>query len=203
MGSLLSIADLSNETLVPHNAQHDSRERNAMRPQQKPLHPDMVTGEAHEEVQREALRRTADLLARILDTVITIPGTNVRIGLDPVIGLLPGIGDALASLIGSAILVMATQLQVPKIVMVRMGLNLAMNGVVGAIPVAGDLFSIWFKSNARNAALLRRHSSPEARTSTTADWAFVIAILVTTLALTLGAIAGILWLVARIWNLVA
>ena len=174
-----------------------------MRHEQKPLHPDIVTDDAHEEIQREALRRAADLLARVLDTVVTIPGANVRIGLDPLIGLLPGIGDALASLIGSAILVMAAQLRVPKIVMVRKGLNLALNGVVGAIPLAGDVFSIWFKSNARNAALLRRHSSSAARTSTTADWVFVIAVLVTTLALTLGAIAGVLWLVARIWNLVA
>lgn len=174
-----------------------------MRFQQSPPHPGIVTDEAREDLHREALRRTADMLARLLDTVITIPGANVRIGLDPLIGLLPGIGDALASLLGSAILVMAAQLQVPKIVMVRMGLNLAMNGVVGAIPVAGDLFSIWFKSNARNAALLRRHSSPEVRNSTRADWAFVIAILVITLALTLGAIAGILWLVARIWTLIA
>jgi hypothetical protein len=95
-------------------------------------------------------------LAEILDRRFTIPGTSIQIGLDPIIGLIPGVGDALASLAGSVILLVAAQSQLPKIVLVRMSLNIALNGMVGAIPVLGDLFSLWFKSNVRNVELLER-----------------------------------------------
>lgn len=170
---------------------------------QKPLEPELVSDYPDEASDREAIRRTADVLARILDTAVRIPGTGIRIGLDPLLGLLPGIGDALASLLGSTILMMAFQLRVPKIVMLRMSVNLLLNGVIGAVPVAGDLFSIWFKSNARNAELLRRHSSPTQGPSTTMDWVFVIGVLIATLALTLATIIGVLWVVARVWDLVS
>ncbi len=169
---------------------------------QKPLEPELVSDRPEEDVDREAIRRTADVLARILDTAVQIPGTGIRIGLDPLLGLLPGIGDALASLVGSAILLMASQLQVPKIVMLRMSVNLLLNGMIGTIPVAGDFFSIWFKSNARNAELLRRHSAPIHGPSTTADWTFVIGVVIAALALTLGTIIGVMWLVVRVWDLV-
>lgn len=150
---------------------------------------------------RETLRAAADLLARVLDTVIPIPGTTLRVGLDPLLGLLPGIGDTLASLIGSAILILATRLRVPKIVLVRMSLNVLLNGAIGAIPVVGDLFSVWFQSNARNAVLLRRASTSSRRPSTLWDWTFVIGILTTTLALIAGATLALFWLVARLWEL--
>lgn len=151
--------------------------------------------------KREALRRAAELLARLLDTAIRIPGTNLTIGLDPLIGLIPGIGDAVANLIGSTMLVLASQLQVPRIVLARMSLNLLINGVIGAVPLVGDLFSVWFRSHARNAALLIRHSSAVGRPSTSADWAFVISMLVITLLVMAAAIFAILWLIARLWQL--
>lgn len=163
---------------------------------------EIVTEDPTDQESREALRRAADLLAKILDTALPIPGTRVRLGLDPLIGLLPGIGDALASVVGSAIVVMASQLQVPKIVLARMSLNVLVNGVVGAIPVAGDFFSIWFRSNARNAELLRRHGASRRRPSTVGDWTFVAGILLVTLAVLVGAIAAILWVIARLWQLV-
>ncbi len=182
---------LSNKPFLDHNA-----------PMQKPLEPELVSDRPEEDVDREAIRRTADVLARILDTAVQIPGTGIRIGLDPLLGLLPGIGDALASLVGSAILMMASQLRVPKIVMLRMSVNLLLNGVIGAVPVAGDFFSIWFKSNARNAELLRRHSRPTQGPPTTTDWAFVIGMVIAALTLTLGTIVGVLWVLARLWDLV-
>ncbi len=158
--------------------------------------------EVLEDPDVESLRASADLLARMLDTVVCIPGTNIRLGLDPLIGLIPGIGDALASLIGSTILLMGVQLRVPRIVLVRMGVNVALNGAIGAIPVFGDLFSIWFKSNVQNANLLRRASGRGRRRATAGDWLFVTGVLVSALLLVLGAIVGILWLVARIWELI-
>ena len=83
----------------------------------------------------------AELLARILDTTVKIPGTPFYLGLDPLLGLIPGIGDMLANLIGTVILGLAARLQVPKIVIARMSLNLLINGAVGAIPILGDLFT--------------------------------------------------------------
>lgn len=170
----------------------------------KRAYPDVeiLTEEPLDQESREALERAAAVLARILDTALPIPGTRIRIGVDPIIGLLPGFGDALASLVGSAIVVMASQLQVPKIVLARMSLNILVNGVVGAIPVAGDFFSIWFRSNARNAELLRRHGASRRRASTLGDWAFVAGIILGTLAVVAGAIAAILWVIARLWELV-
>lgn len=163
---------------------------------------EILTEDPMDHESREALRRASDFLAKVLDTALPIPGTRIRIGLDPIIGLLPGVGDALASFVGSAIVVMASQLQVPKIVMARMSLNILLNGVVGTIPVAGDFFSIWFRSNARNAELLRRHSASPRRASTVSDWMFVAGIILGTLAILLGAIVAILWLTARLWDLV-
>jgi hypothetical protein len=151
--------------------------------------------------EQQRLRRLADLLARILDKAIPIPGTRLSIGLDPLLGLIPGVGDALAGMIGTSILFIAARLRVPRIVMARMCLNLLLNGVVGAMPGLGDAFSVWFQSNARNAALLRRAgASPGAATS--GDWAFVLGLLLGTVLVLVSAIAAVLWLVARLWELV-
>lgn len=151
--------------------------------------------------QREDLRRVADLIARILDTSFRIPGTGIRFGLDPLLGLLPGAGDALAGLIGSTILLLAAKLQVPRIVLVRMSANMAVNAIVGAVPLVGDVFSVWFRSNARNADLLRRHVTAERRPSTLQDWIFVLSLAVTTLLVVLGAIVLVLWGIAALWKL--
>lgn len=167
---------------------------------QKSFDPEILMGDPKDQVDREALAKASELLAKVLDTAIEIPGTKIRIGLDPLIGLVPGIGDALASFVGSTIIVMASRLQVPKIILFRMSLNLLINGAIGAIPVLGDFFSIWFKSNARNAQLLRRHSSSVRQSSTLIDWVFVIAVLGATLAATLGAIVGVIWLVSTLWQ---
>ncbi|MFO0773672.1 MAG: DUF4112 domain-containing protein [Nitrospiraceae bacterium] len=153
------------------------------------------------EVEREALRQAADLLARVLDAAVPIPGTTWRIGLDPIIGLVPGLGDALASTVGSAILLFAARLRVPRIVLVRMSLNMFLNGTVGAIPVLGDLFSLWFRSNQRNAELLRRHAAPGG-SATTGDWLFVIGLATTTLLITLALIAALVWATAALWQAV-
>lgn len=151
--------------------------------------------------QREDLRRFADLIARILDTSFQIPGTGIRFGLDPLLGLLPGAGDAVASLIGSTILILAAKLQVPRIVLVRMSSNMAINAIVGAVPLVGDAFSVWFRSNARNAELLRRHAAAERRPSTLQDWLFVLSLGTATLLVIIGAIVLVLWGISALWKL--
>lgn len=151
---------------------------------------------------REHLIAIADMLAKALDTTIRIPGTSWYIGLDPLLGLIPGIGDVLANLIGTVILGLATRLQLPRIVLARMSLNLLINGTVGAVPIAGDLFSIWFRSHTRNAALLREAAMKPDR-ETHADWFYVGGIIGGTVALLLLMIAFVVWLVVKLWAMVA
>ena len=148
---------------------------------------------------REHLIKLADLLAQVLDTTVKIPGTSLYLGLDPLLGLVPGIGDALASLFGTMMLGLASRLHVPKIVLLRMSLNLLINGTVGAVPIFGDLFSVWFRSHARNAALLREAATQPDR-ETGRDWFYVVGIIGVTAALLLLAIALVVWMTWKIWT---
>lgn len=126
-----------------------------MNPQYR--HADVDDTPRHQDtVEQEQIRQHAERLAKLLDSSIRIPGTTIWIGVDPLLGLLPGIGDFLTHLIGSAFLIFAFKLQVPKIVMVRMAINTGVNTIIGSIPGFGDIFSIWFRSNLKNAKLLRR-----------------------------------------------
>lgn len=151
---------------------------------------------------REHLIAIADVLARVLDTTIRIPGTSWYIGLDPLLGLLPGIGDALANLIGTVILGIATRLQLPRIVLARMSFNLLINGTIGAVPLVGDMFSIWFRSHARNAALLREAAMKPDR-ETHADWFYVTGIIGGTVALLFLMIAAVVWVIYTLWTMIA
>lgn len=101
--------------------------------------------------------RASRALARLLDSAIRIPGTNVRIGLDPILGLMPGLGDvAGAGLAGYTVLV-AARLGAPRTVILRMLGNVAFDTIVGAVPLLGDLFDAGWKANTRNVALLERY----------------------------------------------
>ena len=138
---------------------------------------------------------------KVLDTTIKIPGTSWYIGLDPLLGLIPGIGDVIANLIGTVILGLATRLQLPRIVLARMSLNLLINGTVGAVPIVGDLFSVWFRSHTRNAALLREAAMRPDR-ETAVDWLYVSGIIGGTVATLLLAIAFVVWLVFKLWTII-
>lgn len=153
-----------------------------------------------QERQREALRTSADSIARLLDSVVQIPGTSVRVGLDALLGLIPGLGDWIANLIGTTILFLAVKLKVPKIVIVRMALNLGVNTLIGTIPGLGDVFSIWFRSNLKNARLLRRYTSKQTTCATPGDWLFVVGLLIGTFAVAIGTFALILWGLQIVWN---
>jgi hypothetical protein len=144
----------------------------------------------------------ARFLAELLDQRFTIPGTSIRIGLDPILGLIPGIGDGLANIAGSAILLIAAQYRLPKIVILRMGLNVALNAMIGAVPIFGDIFSIWFRSNVKNVQLLERYLSAEERASTFGNWIFVIAIVAGIILLLIGILVATVWLIKQLWNVV-
>ena len=144
----------------------------------------------------------ARFLAELLDQRFTIPGTSIRIGLDPILGLIPGIGDALANIAGSTILIIAAQYRLPKIVILRMGINVALNAMIGAVPIFGDVFSIWFRSNVKNVQLLERYLSAEEQGSTFGNWIFVIAIVGGIFLLLIGILFATVWLIKQVWNVV-
>ena len=96
-----------------------------------------------------------EALANLLDTAILIPGTNVRFGIDALIGLVPGIGDVVTTLMSLYLVKEARALGAPRHLILRMLGNVALDSVVGAVPVAGDLFDVMWRANRRNMALLR------------------------------------------------
>lgn len=96
-------------------------------------------------------------LADLMDSRFRIPGTGIRFGFDAVLGLVPGIGDGLVTVPGVYILVRAHRMGAPFLLLAKMALNLAIDLVVGTIPLVGDIFDIGFRANRRSVALLRRH----------------------------------------------
>jgi len=130
-------------------------------------------------------------IALLMDNLVRIPGTQVRFGIDPLIGLIPGIGDTGAALVSALALIQAARQGVPKIVLARLSLNILLNELIGIVPVVGDAFSFWFKSNARNHALIKKHAAAGhgPRRATGGDWLFVVGVLA---ALVLIVSAGIL-----------
>ena len=127
-------------------------------------------------------------IALLMDNLIRVPGTRFRIGIDPLIGLIPGLGDTGSALVSAMALIQAARHGIPKIVLARMAVNILLNELVGIIPGIGDAFSFWFKSNARNYELLKKHSAgaKTIRKATRTDWFFVISVLVA-----LGLIVGV------------
>jgi len=111
-----------------------------------------------------------------MDDLFRVPGLGWRFGLDPLIGLIPGFGDTATSLVSFYILVNAVRYGVPKITLLRMGLNLGIDYAVGSLPLVGDLFDAWWKSNQKNLELLKKRatvSPEEARAASAGDWLFV------------------------------
>ena len=129
-----------------------------------------------EKKKRAAVEPLFKWLALVMDQFLVVPGTNLRFGLDPIIGLIPGLGDSISALISAASLIYAARCGVPKILIARMSVNILVNELIGLVPGVGDAFSFWFKSNARNYDLLRQHLGTAER-SRKSDWIFVWAVL--------------------------
>jgi hypothetical protein len=124
-------------------------------------------------------------VTKLLDELIGVPGTPIKIGLDPVIGLIPVVGDAVAAGVGAWVIAEAARFGIPRVVLGRMVLNLLVDLGIGAIPILGDIYDALFRSNSRNLELFRRHAlDPDA--STRGERAFFAGLLLV--------IVGILWL---------
>jgi hypothetical protein len=116
-------------------------------------------------------------IALLMDNLLRIPGTNFRIGIDPLIGLIPGVGDTGSAMISAIALIQAARQGLPKIILARMAVNILLNELIGIIPVVGDAFSFWFKSNARNHRLVQEFAGGRT-TAKRSDWVFVVGVLV-------------------------
>ncbi|MCW6050929.1 DUF4112 domain-containing protein [Lyngbya sp. CCAP 1446/10] len=125
--------------------------------------------------QIASLRRLRRI-SHLLDNAIPIPGTRYRIGLDPILGLIPGGGDLIGSIFAGYVVFKSAQLGVPQETLIQMAANIVFDTVAGTVPVAGDLFDVAWKANVKNIELLDAHlGSPEP--SKKADWLFVAALL--------------------------
>ena len=145
---------------------------------------------AAQALRLEATRRAA----RLLDSAIPIPGTQQRIGLDPILGLVPGVGDVLPSLFTVAVLWQAHQLGLPRLVLARMVMNTALDTLVGLVPLLGDLFDVAWKSNTRNLALLEAHAY-DVRGASLGDTVFVAGLILAVVALVAAPFAVLWWLI--------
>lgn len=131
-------------------------------------------------------------LSWLMDDLIKVPGLGWRFGLDALVGLIPGLGDTATSLVSFYVLASAVRYGVPKVTLLRMGLNIGIDYVVGSLPLVGDLFDAWWKSNQRNVALLSERatvSAAEAREGKLSDWLFVGVIILLLAGLAVGAAA--------------
>ena len=113
-------------------------------------------------------------IAVLLDEAFRVPFTRIRFGIDGVIGLLPGLGDVIAGILSLVIPLAAWSRGIPYITILRMGVNLAIDVLVGSVPVLGDVFDIAWKANRRNYRLMQRHLG-EPRRHTWKDWVFLLA----------------------------
>ncbi len=130
----------------------------------EPLHGEVV-GQSRAERFRAAERRI-ERVTRALDELVRVPGTSIRVGLDPVVGLIPVVGDAVAAGVGIWVIAEASRFGLPRVVLGRMVVNLIVDLGLGAIPLLGDLYDVVLRSNTRNLELFRRHAlEPEASTS--------------------------------------
>ena len=150
----------------------------------------------------EAPSAQARALARLLDTVVRVPGTQIRLGLDPLLGLVPGVGDLLGGALSTYVLVLAARAGATSPVLLRMLGNLGVDALVGTVPLLGDLFDVGFKANARNVALLERHLAAPTDTAR-ASGAMVAGIVLAALLLVAGGIAATVWVVRWLAGAVA
>lgn len=138
------------------------------------------------------IEQSLDQLSLWMDGLFRIPGTGWRFGLDAIVGLVPGLGDTATTFVSLYILAAGVRYRVSKATLLRMGCNIAIDYLLGIVPVVGDLFDAAWKSNQMNIELLRRRatvSADEAHTGRLSDWLFVGLIAVCLVALLAGCIA--------------
>ena len=140
-----------------------------------------------------------DLLSRVLDSWFRIPGTSIRFGIDGIIGLVPGVGDILAGLASCIIILAAWARGAPYVTIARMLVNLALDVIVGTVPLFGDLFDIAWKANRRNYALLMRHLEYP-RHHQWRDWLFLAGVAIAVAAIFAVPVLFMAWLLHALFT---
>lgn len=136
-------------------------------------------------------------ISHLLDNAIPIPGSKARIGLDPILGLLPGGGDVFTGLLSVYIVFEGARMGVPAATLGRMGTNILIDVLTGTVPVLGDLFDVTWKANSQNVALLEKHMA-EPVPSRAADKLWAIVVLALLVALVIGMASLSVWLLAQV-----
>jgi hypothetical protein len=143
-----------------------------------------------------ALRR----LQHLLDEAYRVPGTNIRFGWDALVGLVPWVGDLTTALMACGIIVQAHHMRVPRVVQLRMIVNVAIDVLVGLVPLFGDVADVFWKSNTKNFALLERYAMPNAR-PTRGDWMFVTTAVSVVLLIAIAPLVMVYWIVHSMMRL--
>ena len=151
---------------------------------------------AREAARRERTRAEADRsleqLSRWMDGLFRVPGTGWRFGLDALVGLVPGVGDLATTAVSFYILASGARYRVPKVTLLRMGMNIGLDFLLGVVPVVGDLFDFAWKSNEMNMELIRKRatvkSAEEAKQGRKSDWLFVGLIILILIGLLVGSV---------------
>src|SRR6185436_10901136 len=147
------------------------------------------------------IERELEVFSQLMDNRFRVPVLGWRFGLNAIIDLIPEFGDVVTSIVALYILVSAVRYRVPKVTLLRMGVNIGIYFIGGLVPIVGDIFAIWWKPNIRNMNLLRARatvSADEARSAKTSDWVFVAIIIGVLITLLLGSLVlggTILWFV--------
>ena len=138
-------------------------------------------------------------LSHVLDNAIPIPGTGYRIGLDPILGLLPGGGDTVAGALGAYIIIEAARMGLPRRVVGEMVGNIIFDSVVGIVPVLGDFFDVTWKANVRNMALLEKHLDITSKNQKS-DRLFLIGLTLVLAVIVIGFATLTVALIRWLWN---
>ena len=149
--------------------------------------------------------KSVERLSWLMDDLFRVPVLGWRFGLDAIFGLVPALGDTSTSLVSFYILASAVRYRVPKITLLRMGLNIAIDYLVGSLPVVGDLFDAWWKSNHMNVDLLKKRaqvSAAEANKGRASDWLFVGVIILGLIGVVLGSAVLSVFLLLKIAGLI-
>ena len=147
------------------------------------------------------INKSVERLGWLMDDLFRVPILGWRFGLDALIGLIPGFGDTSTALVSFYILAAAVRHGVPKITILRMGLNIGIDYLLGSLPVVGDVADAWWKANQMNVALLRKRatlSAEEARGGSMGDWIFVGGIIVGLMVLAIGSAVVSIYLLSKL-----
>lgn len=138
-------------------------------------------------------------LAHWMDDRFTIPGTNIRFGLDPVLSLVPGAGDWLTGLISTYFILLGVRADVPPVIVLRMGFNVLTDIIIGSIPFLGDIFDVGWKANTKNAELLEKYQT-DAQTTERHSKALLWTVAVVMFILVIGLLILIGWAIGEIFD---